>query len=147
MQPHAVLETALYARDLAAARRFFVEVLGMEVLAEQADRHVFFRCGRGMLLVFNPDSTAHEVTTVNGVDIPLHGVHGPTHMAFAMRESEIDAWRDRLRRAGVVIDSEVSWPAGGHSLYFRDPAGNVLELATPRLWKLPETVLDPWKPE
>jgi hypothetical protein len=27
------------------------------------------------------------------------------------------------------------WPRGGMSLYVRDPAGNCVELASPRLWE------------
>jgi catechol 2,3-dioxygenase-like lactoylglutathione lyase family enzyme len=143
MHPPAILETALYARDLDAARRFYTEVLGLSVLAEQVGRHVFFRCGRGVLLLFNPDSTSTESTSINNSLIPLHGVTGPTHMAFGAREADLEAWRQRLTAAGVAIESEVHWPNGGRSLYFRDPAGNSLELATPRLWGLKEDVLDP----
>ena len=39
-----------------------------------------------------------------------------------------------LAEQRVAIEREVDWPGGGFSLYFRDPAGNSLELATPRLW-------------
>jgi len=143
MQPRGILETAIYVRDLDAARRFYVEVLGLEVLTEQKGRHVFFRCGRGMFLVFNPDSTSREQTTVNGATLPLHGATGPTHMAFAVSEAELDAWRGRLNEAGVAVERVVHWPNGGRSLYFRDPDGNSLELATPRLWGLSESILDP----
>ncbi|MDF2970539.1 MAG: glyoxalase, partial [Microvirga sp.] len=34
----------------------------------------------------------------------------------------------------IPIESRVTWPRGGTSLYFRDPDGHVLELATPGLW-------------
>jgi catechol 2,3-dioxygenase-like lactoylglutathione lyase family enzyme len=30
---------------------------------------------------------------------------------------------------------EMTWPAGGRSIYFEDPDGHVLELATPGLWR------------
>ena len=36
----------------------------------------------------------------------------------------------------VPIELETDWPRGGHSLYFRDPAGNSVELITPGLWGL-----------
>ena len=38
----------------------------------------------------------------------------------------------------MTIEQEVDWPRGGRSFYFRDPAGNSLELATPRIWGLPD---------
>ncbi len=57
------------------------------------------------------------------------------HIAFVIDESEIEPWRKRLQEAGVAIESEVDWPEGGRSLYFRDPAGNSVELAPPTLWR------------
>ena len=48
------------------------------------------------------------------------------------------AWREQLRQQGVTIEQELTWPSGGQSLYFRDPAGNSVELATPATWRLPE---------
>jgi predicted enzyme related to lactoylglutathione lyase len=41
----------------------------------------------------------------------------------------------------VAIEKIVDWPGGGRSLYFRDPAGNSLELATPRIWGIGEETL------
>lgn len=52
-----MLETALYARDLDKAETFYEDVLGLEKIARAANRHVFFRCGPGVLLIFNPDET------------------------------------------------------------------------------------------
>jgi catechol 2,3-dioxygenase-like lactoylglutathione lyase family enzyme len=141
MKPCGILETALYVRDLATAERFYTTVLRLDVIARAPGRHVFFRCGGGVLLVFNPDRTEAEETLVGGVSVPRHGARGPGHMAFAVREAEVEPWRARLQAAGVAIESEIRWPGGGHSLYFRDPAGNSVELATPRLWGLPEQPL------
>jgi len=67
--------------------------------------------------------------------IPLHGARGPGHLAFRAPKRELPAWRRRLSEAGVPIESEVVWPNGARSIYFRDPAGNSLELATPDMWK------------
>src|SRR5262245_61103477 len=138
MTPHRVLETCIYAADLDAAERFYTSVLGLEVIARQPGRHVFFRCGQGVFLVFNPDQTAIPMTMEGGIVLPLHGAHGPGHMAFAVAEAELPAWRDRLHEGGVAVEVEVTWPNGGRSLYFRDPAGNSIELATPRLWGMAE---------
>jgi catechol 2,3-dioxygenase-like lactoylglutathione lyase family enzyme len=124
-----VLETALYARDLDAAADFYARVLGLEIESRVEGRHVFLRCGRGMLLVFNPGVTAHATGPV-----PAHGATGPGHVAFAIPDQDMDAWVARLGRLGVEIETDVAWPGGGRSLYFRDPAGNSLELATPRIW-------------
>jgi catechol 2,3-dioxygenase-like lactoylglutathione lyase family enzyme len=137
MTPHGILETALYVDDLDVAERFYTGVVGLVRIARQNQRHVFFRCGRGVLLLFSAATTAVP-TLIDGQLIPAHGTHGPGHTAFAVREDEIAAWRKRLQEAGVAIESEVVWPQGGHSIYFRDPSGNSVELATPRIWGLEE---------
>ena len=49
---------------------------------------------------------------------------------------EIERWKDHLAANGVVIESDFEWPQGGRSIYFRDPAGNSIEFAEPRIWGL-----------
>jgi catechol 2,3-dioxygenase-like lactoylglutathione lyase family enzyme len=134
MRTQRVLETCLYAVDLAAAERFYTQVIGLEKHAAEDGRHVFFRCGDSMVLVFNPEHTTSVASTVAGAPVPFHGTHGAGHVAFAVREAEIPAWRAHLQRAGVAIESEIHWPQGGISLYVRDPAGNSIELAPPTIW-------------
>ena len=55
-----------------------------------------------------------------------------------MNRADVDAWRDHVRRHQVDIETEITWPMGGHSLYFRDPSGNSIELTTPETWDLAE---------
>lgn len=135
MAPDAILESALYVEDLDAAGRFYAEVLGLELIARAPGRHVFFRCGRGVLLLFDPAAT--EVPPVEGtLPVPPHGARGPGHLCFRADGDEIDAWAERLAAAGVAVESAVRWPQGGRSIYFRDPAGNSLEFAEARIWGL-----------
>lgn len=134
--PAGILETCVYADDLAAAERFYGGVLGLELESRVDGRHAFFRCGPAMFLVFDARRTSTEGGRVAGAIIPLHGARGAGHVAFRMEETEVDAWRQRLEEAGVSIESDVRWPGGGRSLYVRDPAGNSVELATPRIWGL-----------
>lgn len=131
-----VLETALYTDDLAAADHFYGVVLGLERIALVEGRHVFFRCGDGVILIFDRRSTANVPTSVNGAKVPLHGASGAGHMALAVADADLPAWRTYLEARGIAIESEVSWPRGGRSLYVRDPAGNSVELASPLLWGL-----------
>jgi catechol 2,3-dioxygenase-like lactoylglutathione lyase family enzyme len=133
MQASHILETCLCVDDLGAAERFYGEVLGLEFHARQEARHVFFRCGRQMFLLFDPRASSQA----DG-KIPPHGSNGPGHACFAAREDELPAWHAHLESRGVAIEAIVDWPGGGRSLYFRDPAGNSLEIATPRIWGLPE---------
>jgi catechol 2,3-dioxygenase-like lactoylglutathione lyase family enzyme len=127
-----ILETSLYTDDLDKAGVFYQSVLGLDLFAKEAGRHVFFKCGDGMLLVFNPAKTVEESDAVP------HGAHGPGHVAFAVPMSKLDAWKSYLINNGVEVEKDVKWPNGGRSLYFRDPAGNSIELASPLLWGVKE---------
>jgi len=133
MRPAAILESALYAEDLGAAEAFYTGVMGLEVLAKVPGRHVFFRVGAVVLLIFDPRATETGHPGAR-LPVPPHGARGPGHLCFAATRDEIARWRDRLAAAGIAIEAEFDWPNGARSLYFRDPAGNSLELAEPRLW-------------
>ena len=129
MQLSKIFETVLYAEDLAAAERFYHEALGLEVIG-RSNLTVVFRCGGGVLLIFDPRKSAAPDR-----DVPSHGTTGVGHIAFAAKPGDLDAWREQLRQAGVSIEREVDWDEGGHSIYLRDPAGNVVELAPPTIWR------------
>ncbi len=129
--PDMILEAALYAEDLDAAEAFYGGVLGLERIARGGRRHVFYRVGAGVLLIFDPRET--EVPSPGNL-LGLHGAHGPGHMAFRAEPLGIEAWRERMTEAGIAIEVEVDWPQGGRSIYVRDPAGNSVEFAEARIW-------------
>ena len=131
--PSAILETALYSGDLARAERFWGGLIGLEMVLRQAGRHVFFRCGDGMLLIFDP-SVSEVSASPQGPGHLAHGARGPGHMCFAATDAEITAWRARFEAEGIAIEDDFHWPNGARSLYIRDPDGNSIEFAEPRLW-------------
>ena len=90
---------------------------------------VAFRCGAGVLLIFDPRESG-----MTGRNVPSHGMSGVGHIAFAAKTQDLPAWREQSRLARVPIDKEVEWDEGGCSIYFRDPAGNVVELAAATIW-------------
>jgi catechol 2,3-dioxygenase-like lactoylglutathione lyase family enzyme len=130
MRAREILEACVYAPDLEAAEAFYVDVIGLEPVGRVEGRHVFFRCGGRVFLVFDPAATS------GGGRIPGHGAHGPGHVAFAVTADELPHWRAQLAAKGVAIEQEVEWPGGGRSIYFRDPAGNSVELGTPAIWAI-----------
>ncbi len=132
MRPTRILETCLCVADLGAAETFYTNVLGLTPFAKLPGRHIFFRVGDGMFLLFDPRETAKPSLA----GIPAHGTSGPGHAAFAVPEADLDRWRQRLAEHSVALESDYTWPGGGHSLYFRDPSGNSIELATPGTWGL-----------
>ena len=132
MKVERILETAMYVDDLQAADAFYAGVLGLEQFAHESGRHTFYRCGTGVLLLFNPEGTRS-----GSGEIPAHGATGAGHVAFAVDADDIPAWRVQLAEHDVKVEAEVDWPGGGRSVYFRDHAGNSIELTTPATWGLP----------
>ena len=126
-----VLETALYADDLDTAEAFYSTVLDLELDSKEAGRHLFFKCGHAMLLIFNASATSVQTGPV-----PRHGSTGPGHVAFSVDGADLDAWIEQIESRGVEVEARIDWPGGGRSIYFRDPAGNSLELTTPQIWGL-----------
>lgn len=129
MEVKKVLETCLYSQDLEASRKFYSEILGLKLHSRAGNRHLFFRCGDAMFLIFNPEETRRPNQSV-----PSHGSQGAGHVAFSVPEEDISGWRKYLEQKGVEIDADIHWPEGGRSLYFRDPSNNSVELTSPCTW-------------
>ena len=129
-----MLETVLYAADLDAAQRFYGEMLGLPLDSRKPGLFRFFRVGPAMFLRVRrrrpPGATATCRRTAPAA---------PGHACFAVPEASSTPGRQRMAAHGIAIEHEQTWPRGGRSFYVRDPAGNSIELATPRIWGLPET--------
>lgn len=136
MQPKGILETVLYAPDLDAAKAFYRDVLGLEPFTEVPGRHLFYKCGQQVFLIFNPNATWE--TSTAGIPVPTHGADGEGHLCFRASADEIEQWREVLANQCVEIEMDFEWPQGGRSIYFRDPAGNSLEFAEARIWGFDE---------
>jgi catechol 2,3-dioxygenase-like lactoylglutathione lyase family enzyme len=136
MIPSGILESALYVDDLDAAETFYGDILGLERITRAEGRHVFFRCGEGVLLLFVAAATEMPPAPDAKLPVPPHGARGPGHLCFRAGAKEIEEWKDRLAAMGVAVEADFEWPAGGRSIYFRDPAGNSIEFAEPRIWGL-----------
>ena len=130
-----VIETCLYVDDLDRAGRFYSEVLGLATLTQDARFQAYDVGQRSVLLLFQRGATLETVHLPGGT-IPPHDGHGPLHIAFAIAAEALPEWEQKLARSGVAIEGRTDWPRGGHSIYFRDPDGHLLELATPGLWAI-----------
>jgi catechol 2,3-dioxygenase-like lactoylglutathione lyase family enzyme len=123
-----VHEAALYVDDLGAAEKFWRR-LGLQMVGRKEGRHVFFRVGRDMLLLFDADAASETGA------VPPHGGRGPGHVALDVPDADaLERWKAHLAMADVPIEQEHQWPGGARSLYFRDPSGNSLELITRGAW-------------
>jgi len=128
-----ILETAVYVEDLERSRAFYAGLFGLPVMVGDDRFCAFDVAGRDVLLLFRKGGTREPVATPGGV-IPAHDGGGRLHLAFAVGVGELEAWEVRLRELAVEVESRVNWQRGGRSIYFRDPDGHLLELATPGLW-------------
>jgi catechol 2,3-dioxygenase-like lactoylglutathione lyase family enzyme len=130
-----VIETCLYVDDLGRAAGFYEQVLGLKALTHDARFRAYDVGGQSVLLLFRRGATLQTVHMPGGT-IPPHDGHGPLHLAFAIAAEALREWEDRLRDHRVAIEGRTDWSRGGHSTYFRDPDGHLVELATPGLWAI-----------
>ena len=130
-----ILETAIHTTDMPRSRAFYEGVLGLTLIHSDERLSAYAVAGRDVLLVFRKGATAKTVTLPGG-SIPGHGGDGALHVAFAIAKDELDRWEAYLARRGIEIEGRNDWERGGRSIYFRDPDGHLLELATPGLWSV-----------
>lgn len=135
MQVLAILETAIYVRDIATAAAFYERLFALETLDRTDEFLAYSVGGRSVLLLFQSGTTNVSKMLPGGV-IPPHSGDGPTHLAFSIPAEDLTGWEQRLTAAGVPIESRMNWPRGGQSIYFRDPDDNLLELVTPGVWAI-----------
>lgn len=126
-------ETVLYAQDLDHTVEFYERVFGFPRIT-LSDRGASFRVdNRSVLLLFQPEVAASETDG----KVPAHGATGPGHICFSCEPDGLGAWRARLKKLGIAIEMERDWPTGARSIYFRDPAGNSVEIADGDIWRSP----------
>lgn len=130
--PGTLLETALYVRDLHRARSFYEGIVGLECL-QSTQTFCALGIGSGVLLLFRRGSAAASHETPQG-RIPGHDAGGRQHIALGVAAEALPVWREWLALNNIVLEGEMAWPGGGHSLFLRDPEGHLVELATPGLW-------------
>jgi glyoxylase I family protein len=106
----------LHVGDLARARRFYTELLGMEV-AHENDRQVFLRCGNQQVGLFTRRDGA-----------AIHAGGEVNHMALRLQSGEYAEVKAALEGAGVEVSGRRGDP---DCIYFCDPDGHRLQVITP----------------
>ena len=141
---NGILETCIYVADIERSAQYYERVFGLErmasddrfcALAVKPEKAEGDAVGRGVLLLFKEGGTLQPIHLPGGI-IPPHDGSGQSHFAFAIAKEDLHAWEQRLSDAHIPIESRVRWEAGGESLYFRDPDGHLVELATPGIWPI-----------
>ena len=128
-----ILETSLYVEDLERSRGFYQRLFGFEVFMCDTRMCALGVPGEQVLLLFRHGMTDSPAPAAGGFIPPHHGL-GHLHLCFAIPYGEVGAWEAHLAEAGIEVESKLHWPHGGTSLYFRDPDGHSVEVATPGLW-------------
>ncbi|MBK1789737.1 hypothetical protein [Persicirhabdus sediminis] len=128
-----ILEAVIYADDLVAAEEFYNKLLVRQPLIKDEGKHIFYRLQSSMLLIFNAEQSSVQCVS-DKHPIPAHGAKGPGHVCLSMMGIEPAVWRKRLAELDIELEQDITWPNDGVSLYFRDPAGNSIEIATPKMW-------------
>ncbi|MBV8056527.1 MAG: VOC family protein [Deltaproteobacteria bacterium] len=113
--------------ELAAAERFYTEVLGLAVVAHLGDQ-TLLRCGPQNLALFQVKRP--PLTSAQRHDRISHPL-GKGHHAFKVSRDDFEAARERLAQAGVESAAPINW--GDHDcMYFLDLDGNLLEIVSYR---------------
>ncbi|MFB6259102.1 MAG: VOC family protein, partial [Flavobacteriales bacterium] len=122
-------ESCIYSEDLDGIRAFYEGILGLPVIAHVPEELVFFRAGNSMLLCFNPERSAYKE------EPPPHYGKGQLHLAFETEKATYKSWKEALPKKGVLIEQVRPWKNGEkESFYFRDPAGNLVEILQKGIW-------------
>ena len=130
-----VIETSLYVEDVGRASEFYTGLFGFEIMIQDQRFCALSVAAKQVLLLFKVGSST-SVIVVPGGNIPPHDGSGEMHLAFSVPADALEAWEARLAEKGVAVESKVAWPRGGHSVYFRDPDRNLVELITPGCWPI-----------
>jgi catechol 2,3-dioxygenase-like lactoylglutathione lyase family enzyme len=124
-----ILESSLYVDDVAASARFYEKLFGFRVISDFGERGCAMEAGlHQVLLLFRKGASL-------SIQSP-HDGEGNLHIAFAVAASELANWEAWLAESGIPVEEKRTWERGGQSVYFRDPDGHLLEIATPGVWSI-----------
>jgi catechol 2,3-dioxygenase-like lactoylglutathione lyase family enzyme len=129
-----VLETSLYVDDLERSCAFYTRLFGFSPFFSDDRMCALEVPNEQVLLLFRHGMTDEPAPGPHDGFIPPHHGRGALHLCFAIPFGELAAWEAHLRHHEIPIESRLRWPHGATSLYFRDPDGHSLEVATPGLW-------------
>ena len=103
----------LHVNDVARARKFYTDVLGMTVYRE-SDRQVFLHAGHPGVALFKKQG-----------DEPLAAGNDMNHLALNVTSGTYEMLKSELEKNGVTVTGR---PGEDRCIYFRDPDGHRLQL-------------------
>jgi catechol 2,3-dioxygenase-like lactoylglutathione lyase family enzyme len=103
----------LHVRDVARAKKFYTELLGMTVYRENDDQ-AFLHCGNQGVALFRKRG-----------DTPLATGNDLNHLALNVESGTYEGLKAELERHGVTVTGR---PGEDRCIYFHDPDGHRLQL-------------------
>ena len=130
LQSQGIHHITLNGADRKTSIGFWHDILGMKLIFEQpnlddeTENHLYFDCGDGRTMtVFTNESRAEKVAPL---DTSVGSVH---HLAFWVSQSTLRVAEKKLKERGIG-SSGIKDRGFMDSIYFRDPLGLLIELAT-----------------
>lgn len=113
--------TIIFARDMPAMRRFYMDVMQFPINRELGPQWIEFRVGSTTLALTERGLIFNDKPTPDGA-LSLQ-------LAFRVAPKDVDECASALKAAKVKIEfPPTDQPWGHRTLFFRDPDGNVLEI-------------------
>lgn len=126
---NGILETSLYVSDVASSARFYTRVFGFRIISDFGERGCALEAGNHQVLLLFKKRGSLSIQSP-------HDGEGALHLAFAAPTAELAAWEAWLEENGIPTEERRMWDPGGVSIYFRDPDGHLIEIATPGVWSI-----------
>jgi len=104
---------SVLTQDLTRAKRFYTEVLGLEIETE-GESDLELTCGQVTLDVFDPSSIGQPFA--------------PSPAGLALRVPDVEAARVELEAKGVEFDGDTIATGVCKQAWFKDPDGNAIML-------------------
>ena len=113
IQVNGLNHIVLHVQDVARAKKFYTELLGMTVYRDSATQ-VFMHCGKQGVALFKKQGDA-PLTTGNDLN----------HLALNVAAGTYEALKGELESHGVTVSGR---PGEDRCIYFHDPDGHRLQL-------------------
>jgi catechol-2,3-dioxygenase len=119
MNLHSLDYVILLCEDLASMMAFYHEILGFPIERDWED-WIEMRAGAVLLTLRKRGRPYDGPSTSSSAGVQL---------AFQVTPDEVGAWHNELLQKQVeILEPPRDWGYGHRTLFFRDPAGNILEI-------------------
>jgi catechol 2,3-dioxygenase-like lactoylglutathione lyase family enzyme len=105
-----------HVKDIARARKFYVDFLGMDV-DHESSWQCFLKCGGQGVALFEVDD-----------DEEVHAGSEVNHLALRLADGDYARVEATLENAGIAVRGRANDP---HCIYFDDPDGHQLQFLLP----------------